>query len=120
MDTIATLADFFSSSAKRQNLLEEIINSEGVEIDKCRLKRVCQTRFVERHDSILNVVQLIPFADKALQKMIDWESRETRVTAQALSNAISPLALSLLWKPQPRFPQSSLQSPVSSKRLEWT
>lgn len=42
-----------------------------------------------RHDAIMTAQEMLPFVHSALEKISDWESRETRVFASNLLASIS-------------------------------
>jgi hypothetical protein len=88
MDKVHELATFFSSSAKRHQLLEQCVQNSDIPLVSS-FKHLCTTRFVERHDAILTALDLLPVAHEALEKMSDWDSRESRVAASSLLSSIS-------------------------------
>ncbi|KAK4875029.1 hypothetical protein RN001_011451 [Aquatica leii] len=61
MGIVNSVSDFLNASAKRVNLLQGIIIEENIsETIKIRLKTLCATRWVERHDTILTFQELYP------------------------------------------------------------
>ena len=66
--TVGEIARFFRFSAKRQNLLDKAIDEEGLTPKK--LKDACRTRWVQRIDSYVVFLELLPALHKALQAMI--------------------------------------------------
>ncbi|XP_041471535.1 zinc finger MYM-type protein 1-like [Lytechinus variegatus] len=61
LDTIQQMTSFFNSSAKRVIHLEAEIANAGIDENKQRrLKTLCQTRFLERHEAVINTLSLLP------------------------------------------------------------
>ena len=89
MDIVKQVTTFINSSPKRFHLLQHIIEDADAPQAKKSLKTLCPTRFVERHDSILTFVQLLPFVVTALERMSQWDSRDTRVSSQGLLHAVA-------------------------------
>jgi len=90
MDKVRELSNFFSSSAKRNHLLKEVISENELTPNqkKKSLKTLCATRFVERHDAIITALELIPYVDAALQKISSWNSADSRSAADILLRGI--------------------------------
>ena len=59
MGTVSEVSKFFEHG-KRQDKLEEVIESEMPEVRKKRVKPLCRTRWVERHDFLEIIVELYP------------------------------------------------------------
>lgn len=83
-NTIGTMKEvisFFKASPKRNNVLKYI--------NKEMLKSLCETRWVERHDSVLNfklsLIKLVETFDLVSQ----WKERDSSTKAVLLRNAIS-------------------------------
>jgi hypothetical protein len=83
IDSVRELISFFNTSPKRHHLLQKVIESSPV-AGKKSLKKMCTTRFVERHDALIIVDELLPSLQIALEKICLWESREARVSANGL------------------------------------
>lgn len=71
---VTELSGFFSHSAQRSHLLMETVITlqEEDAIPACRrkrLKHLCETRWVERHESLLAVVDLFPAVVRCLETM---------------------------------------------------
>ncbi|KAG0724734.1 repressor of the inhibitor of the protein kinase [Chionoecetes opilio] len=56
---------------------------------KKTLLKLCETRFVERHESIMTFASLLPFIVQALDEMKTWTSCETRKVALRLESSIT-------------------------------
>jgi len=90
LDTVREMVCFFSHSAKRQYMLQTVIDDSS-ETDRptvTRLKKLCDTRFVERHSSISTALELIPYIQGVLEKMSVSESRDIRQASLGLLNTI--------------------------------
>ena len=87
LDVIRDMCNFFKY-AKRKSYLEEKIkdNTEGVK--KTKLVSLCQTRFVEKHESVMVAKILLPFVVASLSDMATWDSFETRNSASKLLGSI--------------------------------
>ena len=53
-----------------------------------RLIKLCETRFVERHNSILSALQLVTYVHAALHKLPMADSRDTRLPSVNLLHSI--------------------------------
>lgn len=84
---------FFRSSAKRSDTLKSIINdSEDADasgLSKSHLTKMCTTRFLERHTSIICFRSMMPYVMQSLMRMSNWVSLDTRKSAQTLINSIT-------------------------------
>ena len=88
LDVVGQLANFFNSSAKRQNLLDAIVaKKDDNDAKTSTFRKLCETCFVERHDAVLTALYLLP--QVALEKMSECESREARTAASALAHSIN-------------------------------
>ena len=89
-DVVSDAVSCFRSSAKRSALLKCCIEKcDDTRISKSQLIKLCATRFVERHTSIVCFRNLIRFVMESLTKMTTWQSSEARKSAQTLINSIS-------------------------------
>ncbi len=89
----------FRSSAKRTELLKTCIQkSNDTRISKKVLTTLCETRFIERHTTVVTLRQLLRFVVEALELMKTWRTEDARKTANNLENAIckSDFVVSLL------------------------
>lgn len=66
---------FFNQSPKRQALLEKVIARELPESKKTKIKDLCRTRWVYRHEAYETFLQLFPAIKKALE-VISLRTRE--------------------------------------------
>lgn len=73
---ISTISTFFSASAIRVNKLKSIIESdEKNNIKKNKLKTLCETRWVERHDALITFKELFLYIIEALD---DYENNGSK------------------------------------------
>ena len=102
MHTVQKVSRFFGSSPKRQLALEGWINDVLAEENRKKLKDVCRTRWVERHEAFEVFSDLFLPTFCCLEAIVysapsSW-NRETRSDAQSLLLAISqfPFLVALL------------------------
>ena len=71
--TVSHICDFFCKSPKRTKTLEDLVPADETAAahKKRRLKSLCATRWVERHDSISVLVELFPFVIFVLDDEVD-------------------------------------------------
>lgn len=79
MGTIQEIVTFFQLSAKRNFVLEKYL--------KCKLKSPCQTRWIERHDSILQFATDLPPIAEALREISQWDDNTSSSKANILLKA---------------------------------
>eukprot|EP00057_Strongylocentrotus_purpuratus_P011007 XP_011665481.1 PREDICTED: zinc finger MYM-type protein 1-like [Strongylocentrotus purpuratus] len=90
LDIIQQMTSFFNSSAKRVIHLEAEIANAGIEESKQRrLKTLCQTRFLERHEAVINTLSLLPYVIRVVENMTGWQMPEARSKAASLLRAIA-------------------------------
>ena len=79
----------FRSSAKRTELLKTCIQkADDTRISKKVLTTLCETRFIERHTTVVTLRQLLRFVVEALELMKTWRTEDARKTANNLENVI--------------------------------
>ena len=93
MQTADKISRFFNNSPKRQILLEEWIESTQPEENRKKLKELCRTRWVERHEAFevfsdLFLPVFCCFEAIVYSSSSNW-NRETRSDAQLLLLAMS-------------------------------
>ena len=89
----------FRSSAKRAELLKTCIQkADDTRISKKVLTTLCETRFIERHTTVVTLRHLLRFVVEALELVKTWRTEDPRKTGNNLENAIcnSDLVVSLL------------------------
>ena len=75
----------FKHSAKRISLLKSCKAGSTTKT----LVKLCETQFVERHESIMTFASLLPFILQVLDEMKTWTSCETRKGAIRLESSIT-------------------------------
>jgi len=90
VEIVGAVSVFLSTSAKRNNiLLAAIENTDAVSLPKkTKLKAMCTTRWVERHDSIITFRELFPYIVNALDKIEKGFDREISTKALSFSSSI--------------------------------
>ncbi|CAH1119753.1 unnamed protein product [Phaedon cochleariae] len=78
--TVKEISSFFTASSKRHFVLKHITKTE--------LKSVCETRWVERHDSILQFKNELPNILQALDKISLWNESESAKKARNFATAL--------------------------------
>jgi hypothetical protein len=72
---------FFTASAKRNFVLKNVV--------KGQLIRMCETRWIERHDSLIQFTSELPQIINALTVVSKWHERESASKARCLMSAVS-------------------------------
>jgi len=87
---VGAVSVFLSASAKRNNILLTVIeNTDSVSLPKkTKLKAMCTTRWVERHDSIITFRELFPYIVNALDIIEEDFDREISTKAVSFSSSI--------------------------------
>lgn len=78
----------FFETPKRKDVLQSKIEESACKSKRHGLKQMCPTRWVERHDSIMIMVELLEPVFQALEQISDWEDRDTSASANLLLNSI--------------------------------
>ena len=97
---------FFENSPKRQRFLEEVIGCVAPESKKKKIKGLCKTRWVERHDIFSTIFELYPYLLRTWNEICmpssspdlnqgstsstewNWDA-ETRTSANGLRHTLS-------------------------------
>jgi hypothetical protein len=77
---IKEVAGFFNASAKRNHVLLNVVHAQ--------LKGLCETRWVERTESIIQFVDQLPKIVQALEYISDWKESSTSSKARSLVAAV--------------------------------
>ena len=88
MGTLGNICTFFASSAKRRDALKQSIGKECPDSSATRLRQLCPTRWIERHDAVMVFLDLMEAADDALETISSWPDRETSSKARQLMCAM--------------------------------
>ena len=99
MGSISEVSKFFEHG-KRQDKLEEVIECELPDVEKKRVKPLCRTRWVERHDALEVCVDLYPAIVQALHDIAHGEdsvfwNRDTVSVANGLLSTIEKFSFLL-------------------------
>ncbi|CAH1119048.1 unnamed protein product [Phaedon cochleariae] len=88
LGTIGTTYNFFNFPKRQRVTCEHEINKlvEKPKIEK--LKRLCPTRWIQRHDAVNAFVSLLKSIISALFEIATWTDKKTASDAQLLSSAI--------------------------------
>lgn len=76
------IISFFNMSSKRNFVLKTVLNG------KPQLKSLCETRWVERHDSIMIFKASIPQIIEALTNISEWSEQDSSSKAKLLLTAM--------------------------------
>jgi len=87
MGIITSVWEFFRFP-KRQNVLQQEIENYPEERMAKKLKRMCPTRWVERHHSVKSFVELLEPVVNALHCISAWNDKKTASDAEQLINSI--------------------------------
>ncbi|XP_008181234.1 52 kDa repressor of the inhibitor of the protein kinase-like [Acyrthosiphon pisum] len=89
---VSCVATFFSASAKRADKLKSVIEagttSNSDPSNKMKLKKLCETRWVERHDALITFKSLYVYLVHALEDLQNDTNPETSCKATLYLNSI--------------------------------
>jgi hypothetical protein len=88
MGTIESAYNFFNTPKRQTILSAQIEKMDNDQRKKEKLKRMCPTRWVERHDSVQSFVELLRPILAALDEIKTWSDKKTAIDAQLLQCAI--------------------------------
>ena len=86
--TLRDTVSFINASPKRQALFEAAVRHTCPSTRRQRLKSMCDTRWVERHDAVDCFIELLEATVLALQHMARWRDTHTSCKAGPLLAAI--------------------------------
>lgn len=89
MGTIGEICNFVRNSVKRTELLQQIIGKKFPESKVKRLKPLCETRWVERHDSVLLFREMLPAVLEFLEDIISQAEGQPLTSANGMIFAIT-------------------------------
>lgn len=81
---IQTTYNFFHTAKRQANSIEKIAPSSK----KTKLKSVCPTRWVERHEAILVFLELFDSIIDSLETISSWFDRETSSKANSILHSL--------------------------------
>ncbi|XP_065660162.1 52 kDa repressor of the inhibitor of the protein kinase-like isoform X2 [Hydra vulgaris] len=74
---------FFNMSAKRNHVLKIVFGKEK------NLMSLCETRWIERHDSVLIFKNSLHYIIKSLNLITEWQDNDSSVKAYSLLNSLT-------------------------------
>lgn len=80
VDTMTETISFLGASSKRSVPIKKILGH--------KLSGLCETRWIERHDGVLQFRESLPLIIKALESMCSWKDPQTRVKARGLKTSL--------------------------------
>ncbi|XP_063623118.1 52 kDa repressor of the inhibitor of the protein kinase-like [Cydia splendana] len=86
---ISSVATFFRESAQRIHLLREEMQTQLPKEKQNILKKMCETRWVERHEAVLTFLDVLPCLPDILQKMADQGNRSATSPFSLLQSIMS-------------------------------
>ncbi|GBM25909.1 hypothetical protein AVEN_94354-1 [Araneus ventricosus] len=86
--TVQEICSFFNSSAKRTHKLQTSIEEACPKTSHSRLKSLCATRWVQRHETVNIVLELYPGVLLALEILSEEKDRDTSLKAESFLTAI--------------------------------
>ncbi|XP_067614795.1 52 kDa repressor of the inhibitor of the protein kinase isoform X1 [Eurosta solidaginis] len=88
LGTVSAVINFFTSSHKRTQALEDEIKERSPESQKTCLRTLCLTRWVEKHDSVETVSEFLPHIAEVFGNLKFDKDLETSSKASQLLSAI--------------------------------
>ena len=88
MGTIQQVASFFRCSAKRHYVLSSVLRDQP-NSSKQSILSLCETRWVERHNSVLQFRDSLEIIVHALEIITSWDDRDTSSKAKTLLSAVT-------------------------------
>lgn len=70
---ITSVANYFRESAKRLHKLDEAMD-DSLKKGKHAVKKLCETRWIDRHDAILTFVDSLPFLHQVLESIANSDA----------------------------------------------
>lgn len=86
--TINDIINFFRGSAKRQAVLNNAVEELKCDIKKKRLKKYCETRWIERLDAIITFKEFFTPIFKALVDITEYGNLESSKKANAYQQSL--------------------------------
>lgn len=89
--TIKSVVEFFSASAKRNTILQSALRERNEDLEEfkgTKLSSLCETRWVERHDSVIKFQEALPYIVNALGSISGWSEINTSSKANALKKVL--------------------------------
>jgi hypothetical protein len=77
----------FLNIPKKSEVLQRTVSLHAAESSKAKLVKLCPTRWVERHESVMVVVELLDAVYYILQDISSWQDRDSISPAMILMNS---------------------------------
>lgn len=92
MGIVSSIAAFFSASAKRADKLKSVILGDSNNSQKKeKLKTLCETRWIERHDALITFKQLYVYVVHALEDISHDPNPESACKAALYLNSVTKI-----------------------------
>ena len=85
--SVQSVVDFLNRSAKRRAVFQAAVSFKCPETSKQRLKSLCATRWVERHEALETSIELFPAIVLTLQQISGWSDATSASKADPLLKA---------------------------------
>lgn len=88
---IKSVVEFFSMSAKRIVVLKQALQRRNTDVEEFKgtqLSSLCETRWVERHDSVIKFREALPYVVEALDSISEWTDLNTSTKANSLRKSL--------------------------------
>lgn len=89
--TIKSVVEFFSASAKRNSIIKDVFRERRKEdntVKGTQLSGLCETRWVERHDSVMKFKSALPYIVESLEKISQWSDINSSSKANSLIKSL--------------------------------
>jgi hypothetical protein len=90
VDNIQEIITFFRASPKRMLLLKTTLMKVLPNSKSFRLKSVCETRWIERHDAILQFLELYDVIINCLDELVN-SNEEIALTSSKANNLLNSM-----------------------------
>jgi len=74
--TITEISQFFNYSPKRQRCLEKVISADQPDSQRTKIRDLCRTRWVERHEAYETFALLLPSIVKTFEVILDEQQHK--------------------------------------------
>lgn len=87
LGTVEKIYSFFNTP-KRQHVLQDMLKTSTENIAHSKLLQVCPTRWVQRHDAIMVLCEMLEIVLKSLEEIEKWKDKEASSGAFLLRSAV--------------------------------
>ncbi|KAG5871894.1 hypothetical protein JTB14_033126 [Gonioctena quinquepunctata] len=113
MGTIEKVYTFFNTP-KRQQVLQHQVHSLLPESRSGKLKQMCPTRWIQRHDSVMIMVQLLKPVHAALQEISLWKDKDSSSAEKLLGYSLPLAKILQLENPDLAFAMDKAEETIST------